>query len=283
MKKKIKIDISEFSDFCFGVKRAIRLAEEALKRSPKPVFSLGPLIHNNEVVRGLSDNGLKVTRDYSKINGGTIVTRSHGIKTDILSKIAAKNINVVDATCPFVKNAQSIARKLALEGYFVVIIGDKGHPEVKSIKSYAPGRVKVITDVNDARRLRLPKKKIGIVTQTTQPFKNFKDVMSELMNKSFSEIRIFNTICSDVSMRQRSAELCSKNNDMVIVVGGKNSANTKKLEEICKKSGTFSYHVENHREIKKSWLKGRNKIGVVSGASTPQWIVNDVVNALKQM
>ena len=277
-----KIEVSEFSDFCFGVKRAIHLAEGALKTCPKPVFSLGPLIHNRKVVEELSKNGLRVRGDYSKIREGTIVTRSHGIKTDVLRQIRSKRIKVVDATCPFVKNAQMLTKKLADEGYFVVIIGDKGHPEVKSLKSYSQRKVAVVASRSDAKRLKMNKGKIGVVTQTTQSFKNFKDIIDELVRKPYREIRVFNTICSDVSMRQMSAEQCSKANDVMIVVGGKNSANTKKLQEICKRAGTVSYHIEDKDEIETRWLKGKKRVGVVSGASTPRWIVQDVVKRLKE-
>ncbi|MBN1871986.1 MAG: 4-hydroxy-3-methylbut-2-enyl diphosphate reductase [Candidatus Omnitrophica bacterium] len=280
---KRKIEVSEFSDFCFGVKRAIHLAQEALRKYPQPVFSLGPLIHNREVVTRLSDKGLRVRRDYSSIKRGTIVTRSHGIKSDVLKKIQAKRISIVDATCPFVKNAQMITKRLAGEGYFVVIVGDKGHPEVKSLMSYSPRKVAVVANRNDASRLKVDKGKIGVVSQTTQSFKNFRNVMDELMKKKFTEIRMFNTICSDVSMRQMAAERCSKANEVVIVVGGRNSANTKKLREICDKQGTSSYHIENKEEIDPKWLRGKSRIGIVSGASTPRWIVDDVVKRLKEL
>lgn len=278
----LKINISEFSDFCFGVKRAISLAEGALRERPKPVSSLGPLIHNRQVVSELSKKGLNVAKDYKQIWKGTIVTCSHGIRPDVLNEAKRKKIDIVDATCPFVKNAQMLAKKLSKEGYKVVIIGDKGHPEVKSLKSFSGNKGLVISNAKEAKRLKLRKGKIGIIAQTTQSLRNFPEVSSELLKKEFSEIRIFNTICSDVSMRQKSTEEFSKENDLVIVVGGRNSANTKRLYEICKDIGTEARHIETGSEVKNEWLKGKRRIGIVSGASTPRWIVDGVVERLRK-
>lgn len=278
---KLKINTSEYSDFCFGVKRAISLAEDALKKRPTQVYSLGPLIHNRQVVDELSKKGLHVAKDYKNIKKGTVVTCSHGLHADILNKIKRKGLDIVDATCPFVKNAQMLAKRLSHEGYKVIIIGDKGHPEVKSLRCFSGNNTSVIVASSDAKRLKLNKGKIGIVVQTTQSLKNFLEVMSELLKKEFNEIKVFNTICSDVNMRQKSTERISKDNDLVVVVGGKNSANTKRLHEICKSTGTQSYHVETCDEIRCEWLKGKKRIGVVSGASTPRWIVDEVVAKLR--
>ena len=279
----LKIDISEFSDFCFGVKRAISLAENALKKSPKPVFSLGPLIHNRQVVSELSKKGLNVAIDCKKMRKGTVVTRSHGIGPDIFNKIKRRRIDIVDATCPFVKNAQMLVKRLSQEGYKVIIIGDKGHPEVKSLRGFSGNKTLVIATKNDVKLLKLKKGKIGVIAQTTQSLKNFLEVIQELLKKEFSEIKIFNTICRDVNMRQRSTEKFSRDNDLVIVVGGRDSANTKRLYEICKDRGTQAYHIETGSEIKDRWLKGKKRIGVVSGASTPRWIVDGVVEKLRSM
>ena len=278
----LKINISEFSDFCFGVKRAISLAENALRERPKPVSSLGPLIHNRQVVSELSKKGLNVAKDYKEIRKGTIVTCSHGICPDVLNEAKREKIDIVDATCPFVKNAQMLAKKLSKEGYKVVIIGDKGHPEVKSLKSFSGNKGLVISNAKEAKRLKLRKGKIGIIVQTTQSLRNFLEVSSELLKKEFSEIRIFNTICSDVNMRQKSTEEFSKENDLVIVVGGRNSANTKRLYEICKDIGTEARHIETESEVKNEWLKDKRRIGIVSGASTPRWIVDGVVERLRK-
>ena len=279
----LKIRICEFSDFCFGVKRAISLAEKALKKCPGPVFSLGPLIHNQQVVDKLSKKGLRVSKDSRNIKKGTVVIRSHGITPGALKEVEKKKLDIVDATCPFVKNAQKLAQELSGAGYKVMIVGDKGHPEVKSLKNFSGDKAVVIAGKSDAKKLRIKGARIGIIAQTTQSPKNFLDITLELLKKEFSEVRIFNTICRDTHMRQESTRRCSEDNDLVIVVGGKNSANTRRLYEICRSMGTRAYHVETGNEIKNQWLKDKKTIGIVSGASTPRWIVDDVVGKLKSM
>ncbi len=278
----LRINISEFSDFCFGVKRAISLAEGALKKSEAPVYSLGALIHNQRVVDGLAAKGLKIARDHKKLDKGTVVTRSHGIRPRALIELGRKNVSIIDATCPFVKNAQILAKRLSDGGYKVVIVGDKGHPEVRSLTDFAGNNALVVACKDDAAKLKLKKGKIGVIAQTTQSQKNFLEVASELLARGFNEVRVYNTICSDVNMRQKSTELFSKDNDLMLVVGGRESANTKRLFDICRANGNKAYHIEGSGQIRKSWLKGKKRIGVVSGASTPRWIVDEVVERLKQ-
>jgi len=280
---RLKINISEFSDFCFGVKRAISLAERALNNKKGSVYSLGALIHNQRVVDGLSGKGLKIALDHKKLKKGTVVTRSHGVDPATLLELGRKRIDIIDATCPFVKNAQMIAAKLREEGYKIIIVGDKGHPEVRSLRVFSGEGALTLADRSDAKRLNVKKGKIGVISQTTQSRKNFLEVISALLERDFDEVRVFNTICSDVSMRQRSTERFSRDNDLVLVVGGKNSANTRRLHEICKSMGTRSYHIEGKDDIKKVWFKGKSRIGIVSGASTPRWIVDEVVDRLRRV
>ncbi|MEA3305672.1 MAG: bifunctional 4-hydroxy-3-methylbut-2-enyl diphosphate reductase/30S ribosomal protein S1, partial [Candidatus Omnitrophota bacterium] len=183
----LRVNIPEFSDFCFGVKRAISLAEGALEKSAKPVFSLGPLIHNRQVVERLSKKGLKITGDFKKIKYGTIVICAHGTRPGIIKKIKKKKINIVDTTCPYVKNAQRISERLSREGYTLIITGDKGHPEVKSLMSFSGNKSAAVTTKNEAKRLKLGGSKIGVIAQTTQSSKNFLEVVSELLQKEFDE------------------------------------------------------------------------------------------------
>ncbi len=281
-KRSAKIHTSEFTDFCFGVKRAISLAESALERCPSPVFSLGSLIHNRQVVTGLSKKGLRVVNDLSKVRGGTLVIRSHGIMPNILRSID-KKVHCVDATCPFVKNAQHIAGDLFRRGYAVIIVGDKGHPEVKALKHYAGTTGIIVSSRSEIKNLSFAKRKVGVIAQTTQSQQNFRDIVSELLKKDFTEVRIYSTICKDANMRQESARRCSRISDLVIVIGGKNSANTKRLYDICKGMGTCARHIETAKEIKRRWLTRKKTIGVVSGASTPKWIVDDVIRHLRLM
>lgn len=278
-----RINVSDFSDFCFGVKRAIRIAEDTLKSGRKPVYSLGAIIHNREVVRRLAKKGLKVLEGGLKsIKNGTIVICSHGVHPDSLKDIK-KRMTVVDATCPFVKNAQKIAEKLFQEGYKVVIIGDKGHPEVRSLKRFAGNKAVIISDIGKARRFKGRAGKLGILAQTTQANKDFRIILSELLKKDFKEIGIFNTICRDADLRQKATELLSRKSGVMIVIGGKDSANTGRLYDICKKTGVQAHHIETAGEVERKWLKGKRSVGIVSGASTPRWIVDEVVEKLKKL
>ncbi|MFA6143123.1 MAG: 4-hydroxy-3-methylbut-2-enyl diphosphate reductase [Candidatus Omnitrophota bacterium] len=278
-----KIFVSDFSDFCFGVKRAIRIAEDTLKNGTKPVYSLDAIIHNKEVVKRLAKKGLKVLKGNLKdIKSGTVVICSHGVYPDRLKGIRNR-IAIANATCPFVKNAQKIAGELSSKGYKVVIIGDKGHPEVQSLKKFAGNKAVVISDIGEARKFRSGTGKLGVLAQTTQANKSFRAILSELFKKDFKEISVFNTICRDADMRQRATEELSKKSGTMIVVGGKDSANTRRLYDICRKAGASAYHIETAGELKKAWLKNRKSVGIVSGASTPRWIVNEVVQKLKDM
>ena len=208
---------------------------------------------------------------------------THGTRPDVIKEIKKRKIGVIDTTCPYVKNAQRISKELSQKGYTLIIVGDEGHPEVKSLKSFSGNKAIVVTAKNEARKLRLRRNKIGVIAQTTQSSENFLEVISELLQKKFSEIRIFNTICSDVKARQKSAESFSKNNSLVIVVGGRDSANTRRLYEICRNTGTAVHHIESARDIKKVWVKDKKSVGIISGASTPRWLVGEVVNRLKNI
>lgn len=278
----MQIHVSNFSDFCFGVKRAICMAEDALRRGRKPVHSLGAIIHNKEVVKRLAEKGLRAIKGgHKRVGRGSLVVCSHGIHPDRLKEVRS-GIKIVDATCPFVKNAQKIAKKLFLEDYKVIIIGDKGHPEVGSLKKFTGNRAVVISNINEARNFRTRTGKIGIMAQTTQSSGDFGLIVSELAGKGFREARVFNTICHDADMRQKSTETMAGRNELMIVVGGKDSANTKRLYCICKKAGVMAHHIERETELKKNWFKGINSVGVVSGASTPRWIVDEVAARLKE-
>lgn len=268
----MKVKIAGHSGFCFGVKRAINIANSALKNITKEdkLYSLGPIIHNPQVVNRLSDKGLIVIKDISKISVGTIIISSHGAPEDIIEKLKRKKLKIIDATCPFVKYAQNIVRDLKEQGYYVVIVGDKMHPEVRALVSIA-GRQRI-----------KGKSKIGIVSQTTQNKENYISEIHNILKGEFSEIRIFNTICRDAALRQASAKELLKKCDLMIVIGGKNSANTRRLWQICKESGVESLHIETEKELKPGSFSKKKCIGITSGASTADWIVDEVVEAIRK-
>ena len=263
--------IATHSGFCFGVKRAINIAEKTLKseKGKNKIYSLGHIIHNPQVVEALLKEGLDVATSVDDIKTGTVIISSHGAPKEVIEKIKKKKVRLVDATCPFVKYAQDIVKDLVKEGYAVAIVGDKEHPEVKALLSLA-GKAK-------------KGNKIGIISQTTQSKDNYSRGISDILKEDFSEVRIFNTICNDTSRRQELARRLLKECDAMVIVGGKNSANTRRLWQICKESGVDSYHIETDSELEECAFSGKKCVGVVSGASTPDSIVAKVAKKIEKL
>lgn len=275
------VKLADKVGFCFGVKRAVTMAEDVIKKEVR-AYSLGSLIHNKQVVEELSAKGLKVIDDIGKAQSGCIVISSHGISPKKAEEIKRRSLKLVDTTCPFVKNAQDMARRLSRDGYRIIIVGDARHPEVKALVGFAGKRVSVVRDVLGLRALRLkPKEKIGILSQTTQAMDNFLPVVRAVIESKPGELRVFNTICADAEDRQRSAKELAGEVDLMLIVGGKNSANTKRLLSVCKKILKDSYLIETCKDMKDAWFKGVKSAGITSGASTPDWIVKKVANAAK--
>ena len=267
----MKIKVARCSGFCFGVRRAINIADSALRdlKSGEKVYSLGPIIHNPQAVDELFKKGLQVITDLKKIKGGTVIISSHGAPVEALEKIKKKGIKLIDATCPFVKYAQHIVRGLKKQGYRIIIVGDNSHPEVKALKSIAGKDIK--------------SKKIGVISQTTQNRSNYiKEIKKILLEEDFNEIKVFNTICNDTSKRQLASRRLLKDCDLVIVIGGKNSANTRRLWQICKESGVDTFHIETELELKKKWFKGKVCVGITSGASTPDLMVKKIIERIRR-
>ncbi|MDO8603707.1 MAG: 4-hydroxy-3-methylbut-2-enyl diphosphate reductase [Candidatus Omnitrophota bacterium] len=266
----MKIKVAGRAGFCFGVKRAINIAEDALKelKGGDRIYSFGALIHNPQVVEGLLKKGLQVISGHEKIKSGTVIVSSHGAPIEALEEIKKNRVRLIDATCPFVKYAQNIVKGLKKDGYRIIIIGDSDHPEVKALK-------------NIAGKDRLSKK-IGVISQTTQNKENYINEIKKILNEDFGEVKIFNTICKDTSKRQLATRRLLKDCDLMIVIGGKNSANTKRLWQICKESGVDSFHIETEPELKKEWFKGKSCVGITSGASTPDLMVKKIIERIRR-
>lgn len=272
----MEILVAKRAGFCFGVKRAIDMAFALSKK--EGVYTFGPLIHNPQVIEKLRERGIDVTDDIERDDIRTLLIRTHGIPFDLLKKTVAAGYDVVDATCPFVKKAQHYAKLLRKEGYQVVILGDREHPEVKGLMSYA-GRNVVITDGETLSPL---KKKVGIVVQTTQPIERLKRLLGVVIQQS-KEIKVYNTICDSTALRLKETEELAKNVDAMIVVGGKNSANTTQLAHLCKSLNIRTCHIETADEMRKEWLREVNKVGITAGASTPEWIIENVKKRIQDM
>jgi 4-hydroxy-3-methylbut-2-enyl diphosphate reductase len=278
----MKVILAENAGFCFGVKRAMKLAFKSASNSKHPIYSLGPLIHNPQQVEQLSRKGVhEVSNLESLKSGDVLIIRSHGTTPSVLEEAQAKGLKIIDATCPFVINAQKLAQSLNSEGYQVVIVGEGDHPEVIGIMGFTENNAWVIDKAIAVQELP-NSKRIGVVAQTTQSFDNFREVVSTLLEKC-DEIKAFNTICHATTQRQEGAIELAKNVDVMIVVGGYNSANTSRLTSLCKSSGVPTYHIEIADKIDKSWLEGVKAVGVTAGASTPEWIINEVISKLKSM
>lgn len=275
----MEIYIADKAGFCFGVKRATSTAFQAAARGE--VFCLGPLIHNPQEVERLSRAGVRTVNDFSTLkNGDSLIIRSHGVPPRLLSEAKERKLNIIDLTCPFVEKAQRDAAGLKKEGYQVVVVGEKRHPEVQSILGSAGEDAVVVESAGDIGSLRL-RNRVGIVAQTTQSYGNFSEIVLKLLRLS-KELKVFNTICSSTKERQDAARVLAGQVDVMLVVGGRNSANTGRLASVCKEEGKPAYHIEVAEEIRFEWLEKAQKIGITAGASTPDWVLESVLNTLQE-
>jgi 4-hydroxy-3-methylbut-2-enyl diphosphate reductase len=267
--------LAKSAGFCFGVKRATQMAFEASSEHDH-ICSLGPIIHSPQVVRKLAEKGVEVIDDVDDIARGTVVIRSHGISSSEMQRVLDRDLVVVDATCPFVKKAQEDAARLSHDGYTVIIVGEMEHPEVHGIISYADmGHVHVVANAEQAAKL--PRMgRVGIVAQTTQSLDNLKQVTEACLERC-KELRIFNTICDATSVRQNEAREIARQVDLMLVIGGFNSANTSRLAQICRDIQPMTHHLETAEEITAEWFKGVSRVGVTAGASTPRWLIDEVI------
>ncbi|NLJ84558.1 MAG: bifunctional 4-hydroxy-3-methylbut-2-enyl diphosphate reductase/30S ribosomal protein S1 [Halanaerobiaceae bacterium] len=272
--------IAEEAGFCFGVKRAIERAMETAQSSASPVYTLGPIIHNPQVVKKLEEKGVRAIDSLEEIEEGVVIIRSHGVSPDVIKAARERGLTVVDATCPFVTKAQRVAKSLVDEGYQTIIFGDPEHPEVKGIYGSTGGKAYIVNNIEELQSLKLSSK-IGFLAQTTKSPESFRDLLSSVIERSM-EIKIHNTICNTTETRQRSARELAEKVDLMFVIGGYNSANTKRLAEICLETGTPTYHIETAADIDKQWLKNKEKIGITAGASTPEWLIKEVIEAMSE-
>ena len=271
----MQVKIAERCGFCFGVKRAIKLAEEN-----KNSMTLGPLIHNKKEINRLENNfNVKVANSLDNIKDTkSVIIRTHGIEKDKLEILKNSNLEITDATCPYVMKLQQISEKMSNEGYNVIIFGDEEHPEVKGVKSYVKNPV-VVLNIEDLKRYKL-KDKIAIVAQTTRKNIDYNKIINYLLQR-YKEIRVFNTICNATFENQDSARELSKNVDIMVVIGGKNSSNTKQLLTISLENCSNSYLVEDVDDLNKEWFINKKICGITAGASTPDWIIKKIISVIE--
>ncbi|RLB09450.1 MAG: 4-hydroxy-3-methylbut-2-enyl diphosphate reductase [Deltaproteobacteria bacterium] len=278
----MKVKVAKTAGFCMGVRRALELVLARSLRDSGPIYTYGPLIHNNQVVELLESKGIKTINnldEFDELHSGTIVIRAHGIPPDEKEEITKKGLNILDATCPKVARVQGIIKYYTGKGYSAIIVGDRGHAEVKGLVGYSKGPVYVIQKVEDVERLPHMEKVI-VVAQTTQNKIKYREITGALEQR-FPDARIFNTICDATNHRQEEVRKLARDTDCIVVVGGYHSGNTKRLVQVAKEAGAKVFHVETEMELNREELSKANVIGVTAGASTPNWIIKKVVNEIE--
>lgn len=263
----IEIEVARYAGVCYGVERALGMAEKAADEARKPVNTLGPLIHNPLVVNDLESIGVVTASSVSEVEEGTLIIRAHGVVPSVVEDARTRGLDVLDATCPYVKKVHNAAERLVREGYQLIVVGESGHPEVEGIMGHAGDDAHVVSVPGDLDAIDLSRK-VGVVVQTTQTPGALADVVAELSKRTM-DLRVINTICSATQERQDSAAELARRVDAMIVVGGKNSGNTRRLAEICTAACPKTHHIEDASEIEAAWFDGVSHIGVTAGASTP--------------
>jgi len=272
----LKIELAESLGFCFGVKRAIKIAEEE-----KNAHTYGPLIHNsleNERLRKDFNVGLVENIEDLKSNSKVII-RTHGIEKKNLARLHEKDMEVIDATCPYVTKPQQIVEDMSKDGYDIVIFGDEEHPEIKGVKSYSTGNVYVALESSELDSIAL-KDRVAIIAQTTRREDEYETLVSYLMRR-VREVRVFNTICNATFENQDAANDLSMRADVMVVIGGKNSSNTKQLFRICEQNCKNSYLIESEAELESKWFENKTLCGISAGASTPDWVISQIIEKIE--
>ncbi|MDN0054412.1 4-hydroxy-3-methylbut-2-enyl diphosphate reductase [Collinsella ihumii] len=275
-----RIEIAAHAGVCYGVERALSMAADAATSAPAPVHTLGPLIHNPLVVKELEAQGVGLAETLDDAASGSIIIRAHGVVPAVIEQARARDLTVLDATCPYVKRVHAAAEKLVREGYQLIVVGESGHPEVEGIMGHADGAARVVSCANDLADLEISNR-VGVVVQTTQTQATLASVVSALLTRA-SEVRVINTICSATQERQQAASELASRADVMIVVGGKNSGNTRRLAQICAERCERTHHVEDACEIDPAWLTGAGLIGITAGASTPSSHIERAVKAIME-
>jgi len=277
----VEVVIARTAGFCWGVRRTVDKVMEVAEAAAGPVVTLGPVIHNPQAVERIREKGVGTVGAVAEVAAGTtVVVRTHGAPKAELAAARERGLSVVDGTCPYVKYPQAMAQRLSREGYHLVVVGDAQHAEVKGVVSYAEGPCTVVRPGDPVPPFAA--KKVAVIAQTTIVGTEFERVVGSLALRH-REVRAVNTICSDTDERQADARRLAAEVDAVVVVGGKNSANTRHLAEICKELQPRTWHVETAAELDPAWFLGCRVVGLSAGASTPDWVVEEVAGRLRAL
>jgi small subunit ribosomal protein S1 len=277
----MKILMAKNLGFCTGVNSAYKIAVRTAK-TESPVYILGELVHNQKVIDELKEKGvlhINSIDELPKGSAGSIIISAHGLPPEMHDRLIKTGLKIIDTTCPWVKRPQMLAKELVQQGYHLVIVGDKKHAEVVGIHGWSGKKAQIIENAKDAKRV-LPREKIAVLAQTTQSAGNFEEVVNELAKKT-SDLKVCNTICESTNKRQRSAVDVAKRSEIMLVIGDSKSANTRRLKELCEDTGARTYLVESADSLELNLLKGFDIIGITAGASTPEYVINDVLDKLK--
>ncbi len=276
-----KIILAQVAGFCFGVKRAVDITNEARKERFGKLTTLGPIIHNEQVINRMRQDGIDTAPILDAITEGTVVMSAHGVAPAELAQARAQGLQILDVTCPFVTKVHRNARQLYEQGYQIVLVGDKGHTEVLGVIGAVEdigGTVTVISSPSEIFETAIGKK-VAIVCQTTQNSDNYANIVAEICRIA-ADVRAINTICNATDELQDAAVRMSRQCDVAIVIGGRKSANTQRLRTLCEAQGIPAYHIETADEIEESWLQNKDIVGITAGASTPDWIIEEVAMRL---
>lgn len=285
----MKIYLSQFAGFCDGVRRAYEIISTLdISKAKKPIYILGSLAHNADVVREIHKKGIfKIDlADFlqaKKGEIGTIIVTAHGVGPEIFEMAREKDIEVIDTTCPKVIKVQRLAKVFSARDYSIILIGDKGHKEVEGINSWGRGKSRIVSTQEDLENLDFSNdKKIVVLSQTTQSEEFFEKAGTFIKNK-FPDVEIISTICYTTHDRQGEISKLAEKNDIVIVIGSKESANSTRLFEIAKEKNPKTYFIENSSQLEKKWFFGMEKVLVTAGASTPSWVIEEVIKEVEKL
>ena len=282
----MNVELAKTAGFCFGVKRAVDTVYQQIEQyRGEKIFTYGPIIHNEEVIKDLRSHGVEVLNDEEELktaDADVVVIRSHGVAKYIYDILEERGITCVDATCPFVKKIHKIVAEKSAEGSYIVIVGNGEHPEVQGIRGWAGEQVTVVQTPEDAERFELPDKgqKVCIVAQTTFNYNKFKELV-EIISKKRYDIVVLNTICNATKERQTEARQIAARVDAMVVIGDKRSSNTQKLFEICKEECLNTYYIQTLDDLDINQLRSVESVGITAGASTPNKIIEEVQNNVR--
>jgi len=281
----VEILLAKEMGFCWGVRRAIDMVEKATEERGS-ILSLGPIVHNPQVVAALAEKGVQVTTSIDGVSGVPLAITAHGVGPKVLEEAKAKGLEIIDTTCPIVTRSQQWAKKMAKDGFTVIVYGDAEHREVKGVLSWARGKGIVLAEGDVPSLPRELLTRVAIIPQTTQSPVRFAAFIGRLLREhiqQISELRVINTLCNVTASQQAAAHELAQEVDLMLVIGGHNSANSRHLAEVCREVGVETYHIETAAELEGQWLAGRKRVGIAAGASTPDWAVEEVVCCIREL